>query len=443
MDRILLKNANLFDSQSGGLRRGVDILIEKDRVKEVGQIETAPGAEMRTIDCSGKYVLPGLFDCHTHLSALTKQGEEAQRDIFQECQSGESFVADDLETSVLADFVAKGITQVRDQGGPLNTLKALKSDIDNGRRIGPDIYYAGPMLEKSPLRGAEMNKRWPGWWVAVDSKKDAREIVGMLADGGASHIKTFGKFDFPSLQALVDYAEKRGLPVANDPGPTFFHEIPMDIGMTAGIRCIEHGKSPWYVVLKDKWKSEHDKLKEADPETKQAFISRVTAAGAESISMTKLHQLAETMKENGTCLCPTLHVCKYYTERPEVFSEDDPDSVRKMFEPLYRMACLITKEMIRCGVRMLVGQDGYISRFTLNEMDLLKENGLSESEIIRGATLYPAEWLGVADQVGSVSVGKTANILILNKNPLEDISNIRTVFCVLIRGNVVEPSRLQ
>jgi imidazolonepropionase-like amidohydrolase len=87
--------------------------------------------------------------------------------------------------------------------------------------------------------------------------------------------------------------------------------------------------------------------------------------------------------------------------------------------------------------RIIAGQDGYIPRFTLNEMQLLKEIGLSESEIIKGATIYPAEWLGIADRLGSISPNRKANILALSKNPLEDIQNIRTTHAVLQGGKVV------
>jgi imidazolonepropionase-like amidohydrolase len=72
-----------------------------------------------------------------------------------------------------------------------------------------------------------------------------------------------------------------------------------------------------------------------------------------------------------------------------------------------------------------------------DEMRRLKEIGLSESDIIRGATIYPARWLGIDHQLGTVSPGKKANVLILNGNPLEDIENIETTYAVLKGGKIV------
>jgi imidazolonepropionase-like amidohydrolase len=132
-----------------------------------------------------------------------------------------------------------------------------------------------------------------------------------------------------------------------------------------------------------------------------------------------------------------LHVFKNYAEHPEAYRDDELDKFKKRFEILYKISRFITKETVNKGVKILVGQDGWNPRFTFDEMQLLEELGLSESEIIKGATIYPAEWLGIADEFGSISPNKKANILILNKNPLEDIQNIRTTHAVLLNGKIV------
>jgi imidazolonepropionase-like amidohydrolase len=116
--------------------------------------------------------------------------------------------------------------------------------------------------------------------------------------------------------------------------------------------------------------------------------------------------------------------------------EPDKDML-DVVEVLDRMQYFFAEEMIKQGVRILVGQDGLMPEFTFDEMRCLKEAGLSESEIIKGATTYPAQWLGIADRFGSMSPGKKANILILNENPLHDIRNIETARAVLQNGRIV------
>lgn len=417
-ERILLKNTNLFDVENDSLRNNLDILIENGIIKEVGKVNYIEEENLTQIDCSRKFAIPGLFECHGHLAWVTT-------------------LKDKVKKQTLKEFVVKGITQVRDVAGPVKILKRLKDDISNGEFLGPDIFYSGPMLEKSPLTWEANNKFLPGITVAINSKQDAKNIVEEISNEGASLVKTFGKFDLDVFKYLLDEAKEHNLPVTHDPGPTFFHSVPMDRGIDLGIRCFEHGKSPWYVVLKDDLKSEHDNLMDADPKAKESFINKVMTLGIESISLIKLQQLIDKMLDHDVYFCPTLYPFKYLANHPEEYSKDEPDKFKKRFEILYKTGRVFTEEIIKQSVKILVGHDGYNPEFTFNEIELLKELGLSESEIIKGATIYPALWLGIADQIGSISSKKKANILILNKNPLEDIQNIRTTHAVLLNGKIV------
>jgi len=435
--RILLKNINFFDVKNDTLRNNVDILIEDDIIKEVGKANYIDEENPTPIDCTHKFAFPGLFECHAHLTVLTNQPDEVKKEILKECGIDEGTQEDELERQVLKEFLVKGITQMRDCGGPVKILKALKDKISHGEYVGPTIFYAGPMLEKSPLMWEGNNKRWPGWTVAIDSEQDAKNVIEQISNEGASLAKTFGKFDLNVLNYLLDVAEEHNLPVTHDPGPTFFHSVPMNIGVDLGIRCFEHGKSPWYVVLKDDLKTEHDDLIDADSKAKETFINKMFSLGTESISRTKLRRLINKMFEKDVYFCPTLHVFKENAEHPEIYREDELNKFKKRFEILYEISRFITKEIIKQKIKILVGQDGWNPTFTFNEMQLLKELGLLESEIIKGATIYPAEWLGIADRLGSISPGKKANILILNKNPLEDIQNIKTTHAVLQNGKIV------
>ena len=427
----------MLDVKEGVLRENLDILIEDQLIKKVGKLNSVDKEKVKTIDCSGKFALPGLFDCHTHLSVLTNQPEKDSEEILEECGIAGGSLSETLEKQVLKKFVERGITQVRDCGGPVKTLKGFRDKISSGEYIGPELFYSGPMLEKSPLRGEQMNKRWPGWSVAVDTLQDAENIIQQISKQGAALVKTFSKFDADVLNHLLKRAREHNLPLTHDPGPTFFHSIPVDRAVDLGIRCIEHGKSPWYIVLKDGLKSEHDNLVDSSPENKEAFIDRMFDLGIDSISAVKLKSLADKMLENQVYFCPTLHVFKRYSEHPEEFNPNELDKFRKRFKILLEIGGVITKEFIRQGSKILIGQDGYNPLFTYNEMQLLKELGLSEWEIIRGATLYPAQWLRADQKFDSISPGRSANILILNKNPLEDIKNIKTTYLVLKNGEIV------
>jgi imidazolonepropionase-like amidohydrolase len=436
-EQILLKNVNLLDVEKCIWRDGVDILIGDDRIKQVGKIDAVDEGSHKRIDCSHKYALSGLFECHAHLTVLTNQPDKDKKEILEECGLKGGNASEELDEQVLREFVNKGITQIRDCGGPVEVLKDMRDKIQREECIGPDLFYAGPMLDKSPLTGATNNERYPGFTVAVDTKVEAESIIEQISSHGASLVKAFSKLDREVLKHLLKKAKDHNLPVTFDPGKTFFHPIPVDRAIDLGIRCIEHGKSPWWVVLKDDLKSEHDKLTDADPIDQEGFIQKLFSMGTKSISINRLQQLTEKMHDADVYLCPTLHVFRHYAEHPEQFNPNDPEKFKKRFETLYEVARFITREMVKEGIKVLVGQDGWDPLFTHDEMQELSDIGLSESEIIKGATVYPARWLGIDAKFGSISPNKKANILILDRNPLEDIRNVKSVHAVIKSGRIV------
>ena len=433
---LLLKSVRIVDTISGEVREPLDMLVSETDIQEICQSIERDASSVHEIDCHGKFIIPGLFDCHTHLAVLTRQPLEVQKEIYDECELREPFHEDKLDEQVLSDFVRRGVMQVRDMGGPIDTLTGMRERASQHQSAGPDIFFAGPMLEMPPLRGAQMNEHWPGWTVAVTSSADAEERVKSLQRAGVTMLKVFGRFETAVLDSLVRCARQFDLPVTCDPGPTFFHDISVDIGIDLGIRCFEHAKSLWYTVLRDNLRNEHDDLRGASPDVQKEFVQRLFDMGPESISTSKLRELAETMHETGTLLCPTLHIFKFYSEKPHVFSDAEPEKFGPIFAKLFEIGCLIVSELAKYEVRMLVGQDGYIPRFTHGEMVLLSQNGLSSMEVLKGATLYPAEWLGIADKYGSIAAGKKANLVVLERNPIEDIRNAQSVH-VVIRDGVV------
>jgi imidazolonepropionase-like amidohydrolase len=391
--QIVLSNIYVFDVAAGVLKEAQGILIEGTQIKAVGRID-ASDKNINKIDLSGKFVFPGLFDCHTHLAFLTTIKEE-------------EMIKD------LRSFVANGITQVRDVGGPINILSQMNKRISSGELLGPKIFYSGSMLEKPPLFYAKRNKVLPGLQMSISTKEDVDRVLLEFAGKGACMVKTYGKMDLDVYKHILVVAKKLGLRVVHDPGRYLFHEIPMDLAIDLGVTSIEHGVAPWPVVLKDELKRQHDQLmaENADQAARESFMDKVIRLGVESISMEKLQRLMNKMLENNVYICPTLMM----------YGHDD----------------IFTREFIRHKVKILVGHDGDSPTGLFSEMKMLKDLGLRESEIIKGATIYPAQWLGVEDRFGSITPGTQANLVILDKNPLENIDNFKSTFMIFMNGQVV------
>lgn len=415
---LLLTHLRVFDTESGAMTAPQDILIEGGRIAGVGaegSFAAASGALV--IDCAGRFAVPGLFDAHTHVANLRMMG-------------------DSTVAATLARFVDRGITQLRDVGGPLAVLQPLRGRIEAGELRGPDIFYTGPMLEKSPLTWAQMNVPNPGFTVAVDSLATADRLVPELVAGGARCVKVFGKFDRDVFAHLVGVARAAGLPVVHDPGPPLFHQVPIDVSIECGVGSIEHGKAPWPAVLVDSLAREQDELASANAgrEQRMPFVLKTARLGVAGIAPEKTRAIFDRMIARGVYFCPTLHVFVMMAEESSGADAASPMAVvQKGMEEVSRH---FVREAAARGVRILVGQDGIFPEGTLAEMRHLRECGVSPAEIVRGATVYPAEFLGARDRYGSITPGLVANILVVEQDPLAAIENIETACLVVQNGRV-------
>jgi imidazolonepropionase-like amidohydrolase len=426
---ILLKNVHVFDVSSGEMSGAQDILIADGRIASIGD-DLGPEPNAETIECEGTYAVPGLFDCHVHLAHLTNKGGDTLR-------------------TALAGFVTRGITHLRDVGGPIDVLHRLEERTASGEILGPEIFYAGPMLEHSPLTWDRFNEDLPGFTMAVDSTADVDSILQALSRQGACMIKTFFHQDPAVYRHMVETAQRLSLRIVHDPGGPLFHSLPMDLALDLGVTSIEHAKSPWPVVLTDELRHEHDALLGPGhgEMAGMGVLMKAAGLGVESISEDRLRHLAETMKEKHAFLCPTLYVLvdaekQAIEESRRAMGVDSlPAPALDMIRTLVGGMTAVSRHFVRqfavYGVPMLVGQDGDDPAATFAEMRFMKEAGVSEEEIIKGATLYPAQWLGVDGRLGSIAAGHQADLLVVRGDPLADIARLESTFLVVQNGKII------
>jgi hypothetical protein len=402
-----------------------DVLIDGEKILAIrpawSKLEAAA-----SIDCSGKYVIPGLCDSHTHLSFLTTQGEESLR-------------------AALAEFVHHGILYVRDVGGPTDVISQMNSKITSGQLLGPEIFYTGPMFESSPLHWEQFNEALPGFTVALDTEEDVDKQLPELAGKGARLMKTFNNIKPELYPYIVEIARKNQLKIVHDPGSPLFNWIPIHVALEQGITTIEHAKAPWPYVLKDEYRVRHDALTgpDADPEQQAKFSVQMAELGLESISDQRLKDLSDLMIENDAVLCPTLRVFKVFEKELKAAEEkgeltEDQKIRQKVISGMNNVSYHFVKKLSEYGVEMLVGHDDIEPVGTLEEMVLMKEAGVTDLEVLRGATIYASEWLEVDDRYGSVELGKIADLVVLNSNPLDDIAHVGDVYMVIQHGEIVK-----
>jgi imidazolonepropionase-like amidohydrolase len=327
------------------------------------------------IDGRGKFLIPGLWDMHVHL-----------------CWKGESS---------LRSLVEHGITAVRDLGGHLHQLDAWRAEIRAGARLGPRIWRAGPILN-----GISANE----YQRVIADADEARAAARELAEAGVDFLKTHRRTSRDAYFALLDEADKLGLAVVG--------HIPMEItpdeAVASGQVTVEHTETLFEGTFDagrtDPW---------------PAAVRRFRAQGAD--------ELFERVVENGVMVTPTLVPWALVLDGP-------PSEERAEWEELFPEFLAVVGQMHEAGVTLLAGTDIAADRpvgSTLHrELELLVEAGLTPLEALRTATITPPVLLH-RDDLGTIEPGKLADLVLLEADPLEDISNTRRIAAVVARGRLV------
>lgn len=396
------------------------VIVEGQRIKEVGTIGNIDiPANAEIISTEGMTVLPGLWDMHVH-TMINGHADYAYWD-----KTYPPLFKDVIMPSSAHQLLMAGVTSARDLGAPLEESIAVRDAINNGEIPGATLYVSGPFIQHKPYPGTE-DFRW-----GVDSPEDGRKKIRKLAKAGVDVIKLIDQdqMTMEELKAVVEEAHKNKLKVvAHGHRPEEIRR-----GLEVNVDCFEHtglSSAPKY------------------PEDVMEMIKERTAQ----------------MNMGPLFWCPTvegLYNYEYVRDNPEKLDNDSwhlglPDSIvadikRSIAHPdrlpyfqltPSRRPTLKTKinQLLDAGVVLLIGTDSGIptkfhSQSTWNELDVwVNEFGIDPMYAIRSATYWPALWMGVADEVGTITPGKYADIIAVNGDVLRYISLLQDVDLVIKRG---------
>ncbi len=396
------------------------IIIEGEKIKTIGTVETIEiPANAEVISTEGMTVLPGLWDMHVH-TMINGHSDYAYWD-----KTYPPLFKDVIMPASANQLLMAGVTSARDLGGPLEESIAVRDAINNGDIPGATLYVSGPFIQKKPYPGTE-DFRW-----GVNGVDDARKKVRKLAKAGVDVIKVVDqdKMTGAEFKAVVDEAHALNLKiVAHSHRP---EEIRM--GLKYGADCFEHtglSSAPRY------------------PDDIMDMIKERTA----------------DMSQGPLFWCPTvegLYNYEYMRDNPEKLDNDSwhrglPDSVITDIKnsiahpdrmPYFQLTpsrrpTLETKikQLLNAGVVLMIGTDSGIpmkfhSQSTWNELDVwVNEFGIDPMYAIRAATYWPALWMGVADEVGTITPGKYADIIAVEGDVLRYINLLEDVDLVIKHG---------
>ncbi|MGH9858034.1 MAG: amidohydrolase family protein, partial [Acidobacteriota bacterium] len=331
-----------------------------------------------------------------------------------------------------------GVTGIRDAGGDLDLIDLMRERIANGGLIGPEIFRAGPFVDGSK---PGIPNRFVIW-----NAEDAREVVAYLKRRGVDFIKTHTATPPDAYFALLDEARRRQL--------TVIGHIPMDVdpaeAIDAGQHSVEHVvtlfEGPFQKLVKS-GKSQEQAMNEF---TDEYFTS-----------------LARRMVAKRTWFDPTLIAYwnrsfqwdvrarkdpndRYITASAKEFWKffpDLPPERKTLLAKAYERFSQIVTILHREGVRFLVGTD-LGAKYSLpgfnvhDELDLLVKAGLSPKDALQAATRNCAESLGVLDRTGTVEQGKSADLVLLDADPLKQIRNSKRINAVIRKGRLFRRAEL-
>ena len=424
-DGVALVGATLFDGSGGPVLPNAVVVVRRGHIESVGTRAgfTLP-AKTREVDVTGRWIIPGLIDAHAH-----------------------------VEPWALPRYLAWGVTTVRDVHGTLDSVLRLRNRVNLGAVAGPRMYSAGAMIDGLPTTYPDA--------IGANTPRDARKAVDRLVNAGVDLIKVYTRVDPTLLRAILDEAHTFNLRVAGHLG--------MTDAVTAakeGIGSIEHLSGVPEASMADA-----SSLYAAHY---RGFFPGWTAferswAGLDSAALARV---AKELADREVTMVPTLVLHETFSrlDDPAVLSDTMLRAVPALAQARWNVSDMVRRAggtdqdypAFRAGrpkqdlfLRLFAAAGGRIATGTdasnqllipgyseHRELELLVGAGFSPRDALLAATRNGALLLGV-DSLGILAPGKVADLVILTRDPLNDIRHTLAIDRVMSRGSLFSADSLR
>lgn len=436
---LLIRHATIVDVANARLIADQAVATTGDRIVAAGndaQI-AARWTSARTVDATSRFLIPGLWDMHVHFGGGPALIEENQ--------------------ALLPLYVAHGITSVRDASGDLPyEVLGWRRAIADGSLTGPTLLSSGPKIEG-------IRPIWKGT-LETGSEADVDEAIAKLRTLGVDFVKiTDSTLDPDLFLYAVRKARAAGLNASG--------HIPLAItvrqAIDAGLSSIEHLGYAYNAGVKDEASIAADFR--AGRITRDQANARLDAGFDRETAMNAYRYMASkgvsvTPTLNGSriiaCLDRDTHagddylaligpgLRKTYEWRVERAAQASPGQIAQR-HARYEQVAAVMPMLQQAGVTIMAGTDaGFLNSFNYpgtglhDELALYVDTGLSPVQALASATRAGPAWFGLLDRYGSIEPGKAADLVILDRNPLQDIHATRAIRAVILRGTVYDRAAL-
>ena len=383
---IAIVGATLIDGRGGPAVPDSVVVIRGERIAAVGtrlSVKIPDGAEI--VDAKGLAILPGLIDAHFHI---------------------------DGDDSLPALFLSHGVTSIRDPGQWIEAY-------DVARRASapvPRLFLCGPHLDSPP-------PAYPADSYIVRDADETRQAVNRFNDNGASAIKVYFRLPLALVKVAIETAHARGIPVMGH-----LEIVDARDAINAGIDGIEHATSFGTALLPLREAEKYRQAILADNNARRE--GRYKVWNSVDLNTPQARALFNLIVTRGVFVSPTLAVFERRS------GDKDTSSVHvQAFKQMEAFVGVVKKS----GGKIVVGSHSDVPHAKRGwayqrELELLVESGLTPMEAIIAGTMENARYFRIDDRLGSVEVGKLADLVIVKGNPLENISNMRRIQRVMMNG---------
>lgn len=436
---ILIESVTVIDAKSGE-RANFNVLLTGNKIIEVSEKPIEIPSNCTVVDGKGKYLIPGLWDAHVHITFTPG-----------------------LEQAMFPLFLGNGITSIRDTGGLIDKVLPWKEKSIREPDSSPRLFIAGPLLDGLP-NVYDGSPGRPEISVGLSSEEEAIAMVDSLAGAGVDLIKAYEMLPPEMFKTILAAAKKHNLPVTG--------HVPLSVDAIEasdyGLRSMEHLRN-----LEMSCSSDHDSLLQA---RKQMMAKGKDELGgvlrSEIHASQRLHafktfdeqrsaQVLAALEKNSTWQIPTIALStgginrvyenedwkKTFEYLPETIKFNWKDAAKKAAEKESSELSVSHGEWVlqmvgklkKADVKVMAGTDtpiGFLTPgFSLHkELEMLVKGGMEPLEAIESATLLPAQYFKVQDSIGTIEKNMIADLVLLDANPLSDITNTRTIRAVVRNG---------
>ena len=382
----VLKGLTLIDGKGGKPVPNVAIVLQGNKITDIIRSKRFP-KNARIIDLTGKYITPGLIDAHVHM-ATDPSGSNNRKTTLE----------------MLRHNLYGGVIAVRDMGGDARTLAGLARDANVNELESPNIYYstifAGPSFFTDPRTISSGKGVTPGkvaWMRDITPETNMPLVIAMAKGTSATGIKMYASLPRKELFRITAEAHKQGMQVWSHAAVS--PALPLD-AIEAGVDVLTHA---------DLLAWQQGRVRGSSKKVKFVLDKAI------------LKTVLDKMVEKNVILDATLYV----------FSLDGNG---------FTLANQIVAAAHKAGVQIAAGTDGEVDLKTnpfptlYEEMKLLVNVGLTPLEAITSATLINAKAIGLEKTYGTIEIGKTANLVIFDKDPSSDLKNLKTVYLTIKNG---------